>query len=188
MQANVLYSASKPLSAAGPPPGSDSLVPHYVSGPLTMSPSAGWIGGIIHVTSWLVAVVFAIMVTVEVIEEHSQLSHATNMWSLILLLLSFTILLITIVLHLTGIYVMTPSTTPPWVLLAIQGGVALGFVLDFAQIIQMGTANWYIPNATLTDAEKLQKHEDVNNFLIALLLSKGYIASIISYNIQKAGQ
>ena len=204
MPNQVLYSATTPLDGAATrakfEKGAEErgLVPYFVSGPLSRKGMlVGFIGTVLHVAAWLMAVIFDIILVATINQDQSPGAFTYWLWGFIALMVGFVALLGVTIFHAFSApeNKIPEGGAPPFLMSLFIGGAQISLILTILQMIaSTGTPGndsefWNYPNST--SVTTVQEQKDWRNaqrgLMVIAMLSKVYIVQFLKNNQEWAG-
>lgn len=157
--------------------------------------AVGFIGTILHVIAWLLALIFDIVSFTYIDPDMSPAAWSFGLYSLITLVLAFVILFALTSWHLCGPEgsKIPEGGAPPWVMTLLIGGAQIAAVLTALNLISTsigGDGSWkpfYSNNTLITGEEAMAKTNEWRNFNIWSLIFKLYIMQFLRNNQEWAG-
>ena len=202
MPGTVLYSATVPLgegvytkasSAAVAKQGEQmakanaGLVPYFVSGPLSQNAMWGVIGAALHVICFLTAVIFDAVVGGHLEPDTTKSTPADDetmrywSYSFWTMLISLIVVVLSMVYHLWAPF--PNGKAPPFLLTAVQGGVASSAVFGFLVLQVAPTSLAKHTSGNLTGDELVNWERTFSHLATLSLLLKVYVSYFLSSNI-----
>ena len=195
----VLYSATVPLDGAATrakfEKGKEErgLVPYFVSGPLSRKGMlVGFLGTVLHVAAWLMAVIFDIIIGAAIKQDQSPGAFTYWIWGFVTLLIGFVSLLGVTIFHAVSApeNKIPEGGAPPFLMSLFIGGTQISLILTILSMIAStgGTNNdYYYVNQTLTVQEQEDERNAQRQLLVLSLLSKVYVVQFLKNNQEWAG-
>ncbi len=156
----------------------------------------GFIGTILHVTSWILALVFDIVSVTMIHPEHSPTTYAFWLWGLITLLVGLSLVIGVTIWHMLseGDNKIPEGGAPPFLMTLMIGGAQISLILTVLNLIPGHQYGWKPydgtgENATaITDAaEAEKKHGELRTMLILSAIFKVYVVQFLRNNQEWAG-
>ena len=195
----VLYSASQPISGAAlasasyeSKPEDRGLVPYFVSGPLSRSGMVGFVGTVLHVLAWVLAIVFDTIVGAAIHQESSPGAFTYWLWGILTLAIGLVALLMVTILHATmDSYKIPEGGAPPFLMTMFIGGAQISLVLTILQMIASSsgsTGDFDLQgNSSLTGDERTDERNAQRNLMVWSMIAKVYIVQFLKNNQEWAG-
>ncbi len=156
----------------------------------------GFIGTILHVASWLLALVFDIVASTMIHPEHSPTSYAFWLWGLITLLVALVVLAVVTIWHM-----LTPNAdnkipeggAPPFLMTLMIGGAQISLILTILNLVPGHHDGWLAYDGTgenasgLTGDDKDKKFGEFRTMLILSVIFKVYCVQFLRNNQEWAG-
>ena len=202
MPGTVLYSATVPLgegvytkasSKAGAKQDqmmqekNAGIVPYFVSGPLSENAMWGVIGALLHVSCFVVAVAFDAVVGGH-LEPDTTKSTPTDdetmrywSYSFWTMLLSLIVVVLSMAYHLYSPF--KNGKAPPFLLTAVQGGVASSAVFGFLVLQMAPTSLAKHTSGNLTGEDLVNWSRTFSHLATLSLMLKVYVSYFLSSNI-----
>ena len=147
----------------------------------------GFIGTLLHVVAWLMAVIFDIIVGASIKTEQSPGAFTYWLWGFIALLVGFVSLLGVTIFHALS----TPENkipeggAPPFLMSLFIGGAQISLILTILSMIaSTGGVNseYFYVNTTLTAEEAKDERAAQRNLLVWSMLCKVYVVQFLKNN------
>ena len=204
-QTRLLYSASIPVSGAasravektGFEKKGFSMVPYFVDAVLANGGMMiGFLGAILHVSCWLLAVLFDALLAPKIDRDHSPATYAFWLFGLIALGVALAFVVGTAIWHACAypenkVFI---GGAPPVLMTVIVGGAQISMILTFINLIQLGssTAGGFVPmlNSTdvLTGADEIKTAmNEFRDLVIGSLIFKLFVIAFLRQNQIYAG-
>tara|TARA_X000001036_G_scaffold37625_1_gene30458 strand:- start:1222 stop:1737 length:516 start_codon:yes stop_codon:yes gene_type:complete len=158
----------------------------------------GFIGTILHVVSWLLALVFDIVAMSMIHPDHSPGAFAFWLWGLITLLVALALLVGVTIWHMVSdnSNKIPEGGAPPFLLTLLIGGAQISLLLTLVNLIQSGAWYGWAPY-TSTDAngtaialgtdDHKTKTGEWRTMLIMSMIFKVYVVQFLRNNQEWAG-
>jgi len=199
MAANILYASAptqgKALTRATYELGIENrgIVPYFVSGPLARHGSVGYFGTILHVGSWITALVFDICIAYQLNMEDSPAAYTLWLYGFISLLIGMGVLLIITVIHYFARpqYRIPEGGLPPFLMTLFIGGAQISLVFSLVQLMLAGNGSeglyFNFPNASTTPQDKQDYQLNLVRLTAFAMIFKIYIVQFLKNNQEWAG-
>ena len=206
MATQVLYSATAPLEGAATRAKFEhgkeerGLVPYFVSGPLSRKGMlVGFIGTVLHVAMWLMAVIFDIIIGSAIDQTNSPGAFTYWMWGFITLLIGFIALVSVTIWHALAdpMNKIPEGGAPPFLMSLFIGGAQISLLLTILQMVAStgqpagndGTNDFwnYKANTTYTVVEAKDYRNAQRGLMVLSMLCKVYIVQFLKNNQEWAG-
>ena len=118
------------------------LVPYFVSGPLARSGSVGYLGTLLHVASWVVAIVFELLIMPKIDSTTSPAAYTLWLYGFVAITIGLSVLLIITVVH----FFSRPENRvpegglPPFLMTLFIGGAQISMIFSMLQLVFPATA------------------------------------------------
>ena len=173
-------------------------MPYFVSGPLSRKGMAiGFIGTVLHVAVWLLAVIFDIIIGAAINQDQSPGAFTYWLWGFVALLIGFVALVSVTIFHAASApkNKIPEGGAPPFLMSLFIGGAQISLILTVLQMIaSTGSPGndsefWNYPNST--SVTTVQEQKDWRNgqrqLMVLSMLSKVYIVQFLKNNQEWAG-
>ena len=205
-QQTTIYSASTPVGGAATRAkfknGTEKrgLVPYFVSGPLSRKGMLiGFVGTILHVACWVLALLFDIIAAGMINEDKSPAAWTFWLWGLITLLIALVALLGTTVWHMlaNSDNKIPEGGAPPFLMSLLIGGAQVSLLCTLLNLVHSGNADnigaFVAYNGTGDDAVKMtgKDLDDANNnwrnLNVWSMIFKVFVVQFLRNNQEWAG-
>ena len=196
----VLYSASQPISGAAlasasyeSKPEDRGLVPYFVSGPLSRSGMVGFVGTVLHVLAWVLAIVFDSIIGAAIHQDTSPGAFTYWLWGILTLAIGLVALLMVTILHATmDSYKIPEGGAPPFLMTMFIGGAQISLMLTVLQMIASSSnAPEFNLQSNTTHATGTTEYKDERNaqrnLMVWSMIAKVYIVQFLKNNQEWAG-
>jgi len=199
MASNILYASTpiegKALTRANYELSVENrgMVPYFVSGPLARHGSVGYFGTLLHVGSWITALVFDICIAYQLNTEHSPAAYTLWLYGFISLLIGMIILLVITVIHYFSRpqYRIPEGGLPPFLMTLFIGGAQISLVFSVVQLMLAGNGTegvyFNFPNGTTAPQDKEDYQLNLVRLTAFAMIFKIYIVQFLRNNQEWAG-
>lgn len=167
-------------------PLTPSPPPLLHSGPLSREGYIGFFGTIFHVTAWLLALIFDIIIVNHIDQDNSPGAFTYWLFGFITLMIGFVVLVVTTLLHAaTDKYKIPEGGAPPFIMTLFITGAQVSLVLTLLAMIAStsGTNNdYFYINGSLTAAEQEDERNAQRGLMVISMMSKMYINGFLKNN------
>lgn len=152
----------------------------------------GFVGVILHVAAWLVAVIFDLMVGLDIHQETSPGAFTYWLWGYLTLLIGFVALVSVTIWHA----ISSPANkipeggAPPFLMSLFIGGAQISLCLTILQMIasSSGSAGFDLQsNSSLTGQERTDERNSQRNLMVISMVAKFYVVQFLKNNQEWAG-
>ena len=146
----------------------------------------GFIGTLLHVVVWLLAVVFDIIIGAAIKQEQSPGAFTYWLWGFITLMVGFVALVSVTIWHAVAAPAnkIPEGGAPPFLMTLFLGGAQISLILTILSMIASTSGvnnDYYWINSTLTAAEQEDERTAQRNLLVWSMLCKVYIVQCMLY-------
>jgi len=198
-QRQVLYQATQPLGSAQltkagytMSEANRGLVPYFVSGPLSRSGAVGFVGTLLHVAAWLVAVIVSAQIGSHIHQDSSPGAWQYWVAGYTVILIGFIVLLLATIVHAFpgSKYKFPEGAAPPFMMTLFITGVQISLTFDLLTAIasSSGTNNdFFFVNSSLTATEQDDERSAQRMLLVWSIMAKFYVIGFLKNNQEWAG-
>jgi hypothetical protein len=164
------------------------IVPYFVSGPLARSGSVGYLGTILHVGSWVAAMIFELSIMPQLDSTTSPAAYTLWLYGFLAISIGLGVLLLITALH----YCSRPENRipegglPPFLMTLFIGGAQISLLFSVLQLLLAGNGveglYFNYPNGTVTDQAKQDYRMTLLRLTAFSMMFKVYIVQFLRNN------
>jgi hypothetical protein len=187
MATKVLYSATVPTAGADTRAKAYTMVPYFVSGPLSESTNiTGIVGTVLHVAAWIIALVMDILLMGKLKYDKTAAEDTAMDYllaSFIPFVVAFGVVVLSIVVHATGVMQIPEDKFPPFLMTIVTAGSILCIIFTYLQLYTNAAGLHSYPSDVAKQPDFV---EEWRRLVIWAILSKVAIWQFITNNVNWA--